>query len=303
MNPKARAFLAIGLAAAIFAISIGGVFWYRSRALAPAALWRRLPARDAAVVYIDFKALRRAGLMQAFDRAKAPEDPEYLSFVRGTSFDYKRDLDGAMAAFGPTGTFILARGRFDWKSLRSYAESQQGACYNSVCRLAGSTPDRRISFLPIQSGLMALAVSTDETAAMRLAAPASVPAPEIPDAPLWAMLPPRFLQSTGNLPDGTRPFVRAVAEAQSVTLAFAPEGNRFALKLGVVCDSDQEANDAAAQMTHMTGLLRKLITLEKATPSAGDLSGVLVAGTFRNAGNRVYGHWPIERVFVENLLK
>jgi len=303
VNPKIRARLAIGLAVAICAASIGGVFWYRSRALAPRALWHRLPVRDAAIVYIDFAALRRSGLMRIFDGAKAPEDPEYVRFVSKTAFDYKSDLDGVMAAFGPTGTFILAKGRFDWKSLESYAESQQGACYNSLCRLSGSAPERRISFLPIQSGLMALAVSTDETAAVRLATPASAPDPEIPDAPLWAILPPRVLQSAAGLPDGTRPFARAVSQADSVTLAFAPEGSRFALKLSVICGSDQDANDAAAQMTRMTALLRKLITLEKQTPSPGDLSGVLVSGTFRNAGNRVYGYWPIERVFVENLLK
>jgi len=285
------------------AISAAGIWRYRSRALEPRALWHRLPARDAAVLYIDFKALRRAGLMELFDRAKSPEDPEYLRFVRSTSFDYKRDLDGAMAAFSPTGTFILAKGRFEWSSLRAYAESQQGSCHDSLCRLVGSTPERRISFLPIQSGLMALAVSTDETAAVRLATAVPGPDPEIPDAPVWALLPPRFLLSAANLPDGTRPFARAVSEARSVTLALAPEGHRFALKLSVVCDSDQAANDAAAQMTKMTALLRKLIALEKETPSPGDLSGVLVSGTFRNSGNRASGYWPIERVFIENLVK
>jgi hypothetical protein len=303
VNPKVRLWLAIGLAAAVCAASVGGLFWYRSRALTPAALYKRLPARDALVFYVDFEALRRSGLMRVFESAKAPEDPEYLRFVSSTAFDYKRDLDGVMAAFGPTGRFILAKGRFDWKSLRSYAKSQQGTCDNSLCRLTGSAPDRRISFLPIQSGLMALAVSTDDTAAMRLTSPATAAELQIPDAPLWASLPPSWLQSAGDLPDGTRPFARAVGQAESVVLAFAPEGNRFSLKLTVVCRGDQDAYDAAAQLTRMTGLLRKLIALEKQTPNPGDLSGVLVSGTFRGAGNRVFGYWPIERAFVENLLR
>ena len=303
MNPKVRLWLAIGLTSAVCAASLGGLFWYRSRARTPAAMYRRLPVRDALVFYIDFEALRRGGLMQVFDSAKGPEDPEYLRFVSGTAFDYKRDLDGAMAAFGPTGRFILAKGRFDWKSLRSYAASQQGKCDNSLCRLSGSTPDRRISFLPIQSGLMALAVSADDSAAMRLTSPAAGPDMQIPGAPVWASLPPSWLRSAGNLPDGTRPFARAVEQAESVILAFAPEGNRFALKLTVVCGGEQDAYDAASQLTRMTALLRKLIALEKQTPNPGDLSGVLVSGTFRNAGNRVFGYWPIERVFVENLLR
>ena len=303
MNPKVRAWLLIALGAVVCAASIGGVFWYRSRALSPKALWKRLPGGDALVFYVDFDALRHAGLLQLFDSAKAPEDPEYLGFVRKTGFDYKHDLDAVMGAFGPTGRFILAKGTFDWKSLRTYAESQQGQCYNSLCRMAGSAPDRRISFFPVQSGLMALAVSTDAMAAMRLASSTSGPDPQIPDAPVWASLPPSLLKSAENLPDGTRPFARAVGQAESVTLAFVPEGSRFALKLDVVCHSDQDAYDAASQMTRITELLRKMIALEKQTPNPGDLSGVLVSGTFRNSGNRAYGHWPIERIFVENLLK
>jgi hypothetical protein len=303
VNPRVRAWLLIGLVAVVCAASIGGVFWYRSRALSPAALWKRLPASDALVFYIDFEALRGSGLMRIFDSAKAPEDREYVRFVQDTTFDYKQDLDAVMAAFGPTGRFILAKGRFDWKVLRRYVESQQGQCYNSLCRMAGSAPDRRISFLPIQSGLMALAVSTDEMAAMRLATPASGPDPQLPDAPVWASLPPSLLKSGENLPDGTRPFARAVGQAESVTLAFVPEGNRFALKLNAVCRGDQDAYDAASQMTRVTGMLRKMIALEKQTPNPGDLSGVLVSGAFRNSGNRVFGYWPIERVFVENLLR
>ena len=303
MNPKVRAWLLIGLGTVCGAAFLSGVIWYRSRALSPQAMWKRLPGDDALVFYVDFDALRRGGLMRVFDSAKAPEDPEYLRFVHRTGFDYKRDLDAVMAAFGPAGNFILAKGRFDWKSLRSYVESQQGQCYNSLCRMAGSAPDRRISFLPVQSGLMAMAVSTDGMAATRLTGSAPGPDPPIPDAPVWASLPPSLLKSSDNLPAGTRPFARAVGQAESVMLSFVPEGDRFALQLNVVCRSDQDAYDAATQMTRVTALLRKMIALEKQTPNSGDLSGVLVSGTFRNSRNRVFGHWPIERVFVENLLR
>ncbi len=303
VNPKVRLRLAIGLAVALCAASIGWVLWHRAQARTPAAMYQRLPVGDALVLYIDFDALRRAGLMRLFDSAKGPEDPEYLRFVSATAFDYKRDLDDVMAALGPTGHFILAKGRFDWKSLHSYAESHQGKCQDALCRLQGSTPDRRISFLPIQSGLMALAVSTDDSAAMRLANPAAGPAIQIPDAPVWASLPPSWLKSVGNLPDGTRPFARAVEQAQSLTVTFSPEGNRFALKLTVECNGEQDAYDASKQLNTMTALLRRLISLEKQTPNPGDFSGVLVSGTFRNSANRVYGYWPIERAFVENLLR
>ena len=44
--------------------SVWGVVWYRSRALTPAALLRRMPVRDALVLYIDFSELRRGGILQ-----------------------------------------------------------------------------------------------------------------------------------------------------------------------------------------------------------------------------------------------
>jgi hypothetical protein len=156
--------------AAICGASVWGVAWYRSRSLTTAALLRRMPAHDAMVAYIDFSQLRRAGILRLLDGSKAGEDPEYQNFVRQTQFDYQEDLDSAMVAFAPTGRFLLVQGRFDWKSLHAYVESQDGTCFNSFCRMTGSTPERRISFFPVRSNLMALAVSPDESAALRLRA-------------------------------------------------------------------------------------------------------------------------------------
>ena len=117
--------MVVGIAA-VCGASVWGVAWYRSRSLTPAALLRRMPAEDALVAYIDFSDLRRGGILQLLDGSKAGEDPEYQSFVRQTQFDYKKDLDAALVAFAPTGRFLLLKGRFDWKSLRAYVESQHG---------------------------------------------------------------------------------------------------------------------------------------------------------------------------------
>jgi hypothetical protein len=289
--------------AVVCAAIIGGIFWYRARTISPRELFRRLPEGDAVVFYIDFAALRRGGLMQIFDSAKSPEDPEYLRFVQKTSFNYKQDLDAVLGEYGPGGWNIFARGRFDWQSLRRYTESQQGSCPDAVCRMAGSTPDRRISFLPIQSRLMALSVGRDETAVLRLAQPGIGPEPQLPDAPVWAMLPPSLLRSAQNLPDGTRPFARAVGEAELITLAFTPEDRKFALNLTLKCRSDQDAYDAASQLSKVTELLRHLMLEQHAQPKSSDLAWVLESGRFWNKGDRAYGVWPIDRPFLETLLK
>jgi hypothetical protein len=261
-----------------------------------------MPAHDAMVAYIDFSQLRRAGILRLLDGSKAGEDPEYQNFVRQTQFDYQEDLDSAMVAFAPTGRFLLVQGRFDWKSLHTYVESQDGTCFNSFCRMTGSTPDRRISFFPVRSNLMALAVSPDESAALRLESAAAGPDPQVPAAPVWLSIPTSVLKSSDSLPAGTRIFARSMEQAEAVTLAFAPEGRGLAARLDVRCRNERDAADLASQLTHTTSLLRETMEREHQKPNPADLSGVLTSGAFRTEGRRVLGYWPIEPAFVQNVL-
>jgi hypothetical protein len=287
---------------AVCGASVWGVAWYRSRSVTTAALLRRMPAEDALVAYIDFRELRRGGILQLLDGSKAGEDPEYQSFVRQTQFDYKKDLDAALVAFAPTGRFLLLKGRFDWKSLRAYVESQNGQCVNSFCRMTGSTPERRISFFPLRSNVMALAVSPDESAALRLQDAVSGPDPQVPAAPVWLSIPTSVLKSSDSLPAGTRVFARSLEQAETVTLAFAPEGHGLAARLDVRCRDERDAADLASQLTRTTSLLLEMMEREHQKPNPADLSGVLTSGAFRNEGRRVLGYWPIAPVFVQNVL-
>ncbi|HWB87523.1 MAG TPA: hypothetical protein VG675_25500 [Bryobacteraceae bacterium] len=302
MNSKLRAWVLILLVAGICGLSIWGVAWYRSRSFTPQTLLERLPAGDALIVYVDFDALRRDGILKLLNAPAVAEDPEYVDFVRKTEFDYKQDLNSAMVAFLPTGKFLLLKGRFDWKSLRAYVTGQSGTCYNSLCRMAGSTPDRRISFFPLQSGLMALAVSTDDSAALQMRDSHPKRTMEIPDAPVWLSVPPSVLRADNSLPTGTRMFARSLESAEMLTLSFVPEGTRIAAKLNVLCRNDQDASDLAGQLSATTSLLRDLISREHDKPNPADLSGVLTSGSFRSQGKRVFGYWPIERSFLENML-
>ena len=302
MSQKPRAWLIVVGIAAVCGVSVWGVVWYRSRSLTTAALLRRMPAEDALVAYIDFGELRRGGVLKLLDGSKAGEDAEYRSFVRQTQFDYKKDLDEAIVAFAPTGRFLLLKGRFDWKSLRAYVESQNGRCVNAFCRMTGSTPERRISFFPVRSNLMALAVSPDESAALRLESAVSGPDPQVPAAPVWLSIPTSVLKSSDSLPAGTRVFARGMERAETVTLAFAPEGQGLVARLDVRCRDERDAADLASQLTRTTSLLRETMERERQKPNPADLSGVLTSGSFRNDGRRVLGYWPIERAFVQNML-
>jgi len=291
----------VAAAILICVLAGGGFFWLRARALRPAALLKRLPTRGALVAYADFDALRKAGVMRMLEGAKTPEDPEYVEFVRQTGFDYKRDLDAAVISFAPNGKFLLLRGRFEWNKLKEYAASKEGECAGSMCRLAGSAPERRISFFPLQRGLMALAVSADDSAALRLKEPEGAPDAEIPVAPLWLRFPPSALASGAGLPDGARLFAGAMDRADSVTLAFVPEGTRIAATLEVRCNQPGDAAEIAAQLTKLTAALRDGATAgDRSDP--GSLGAVLAAGAFRADGARVLGRWPIEKAFLERTL-
>ena len=302
MTPKTRAWLLILLISALCGLTLWGVVWYRSRALSPAAMLRRLPTDDAVVLYIDFSRLRAGGILPLLDGAKVGEDPEYRDFVRATDFDYKQDLDAALVAFAPKGKYMLLKGRFDWKSLKSYVLDNDGRCNNSVCKMPGSTPEKRISFFPMQSNIMAMAVSDDDVAALRMNDVDPRPDAEIPHAPIWLSIPPSVVKSGQSLPPGTQMFARSLERAQAVTLAIVQEGDHFAAKLNVRCASVTDATALAADLTKTTGLLREMIEREHQKANPADLSGFLTSGAFRSEGARVSGYWRMARALIENLL-
>jgi len=299
---KPRPLQLIVLIALLCVASVGGVVWYRSRALTPANSLRRLPTENALVLWIDFASLRNGGYLQMLADAQAAQDSEYQTFVRRTRFDYMNDLDSAMVAFAPTGNYFLLSGRFDWKSLRSYTEQMDGICQNSLCRVNGSGPDRRISFFPVHPDVMAMAASPDAWAVLEMAKARPGPDPNVPHAPVWLAFPGSLLKSGKNLPDGARPFARAMENAMSVSIAFVPEDDHLAARLEVRCKNDGEAAAAAAQLNESTQLLKNLIERENLKPNPADLSGVLAAGSFHAEGARVTGGWAVSRMFIQNLV-
>jgi hypothetical protein len=302
VTPKLRAWLLILTLFSVCGLMLWGAVWYRSRVLSPAALLKRLPTDNAVVVFIDFNELRRRHILDMFDNARVGQDPEYQSFIQKIDFDYRQDLDTALAAFAPSGKYMLLRGRFDWKALKGYVIAQDGKCLNAVCRMVGSAPDRHISFFPLQQNLMALAVSQEESAAERLNAVDQRPGPELPNSPLWIMLPGSVLRPGGGLPSGTQKFVESMEGAEGLTLWLAPEAQAYALKLNVRCVSVAAAVEMASQLTKVTNLLRRMIESEHQTPNPADFSGMLTAGTFHNEGTVVVGSWPIPQALLQNLL-
>jgi hypothetical protein len=294
--------LLIASVLAILLCAIGVVVYLKTRDLSPAAELARLPSDNAAVLSIDFSALRRGGIFEILSGPVVEEEPEYKTFVEKTAFDYRRDLDHAFISFHSSGAYFLVRGRFDWKRLEEYAREQGGGCSNGLCRMPGSLPERKISFFPLNTSLMAMAVSTNESAATRMSEPAkNSRAVAMFKQPVWLSLPSSTLQKSDNFPTGTRLFAKAIEGAEGATISLAPQGKAIEAQLEVVCRNVQEAAIITEQFQKVTALLRTIIEKDKQKPNPGDLSGVLTAGVFRQEDTRVIGRWPIERFFLENL--
>lgn len=304
MNYKKRAALLIITIASLCGLAVWGVARFRYHSLRTTADWlQRLPSQDSVVFYIDFAALRKGGVLQMLAGSKVAEEPEYKVFVMKTEFDYTRDLDAVLACFTPRAKYLVVKGRFDWSSLESYAREQGGDCRDAVCRMSGSTPERKISFFPLRPDLMGLAVGPNDSAALDLQSTAARRRGlELPDAPLWISIPPALMKTGSDMPPGTRMFAHTMEDADDVSIAMAPAGNRFEARLTVQCRSERQAAALAAQLQGITAMLHEMIAREHQTPNPRDLSGVLTSGTFNHLGTRVLGSWPLEKGFVEGLL-
>ena len=267
----------------------------------PAELASYLPDKEGALIYVDVDAVRKSGILDMIAGSKAAEEADYKEFVAQTGFDYKHDLDAIAVTMRGGQMFFTARGRFAWDKLSAYAGKQGGACKNTYCVVDGSQPRRRISFYRLRSNLIALAVSTDDMAAYQITRNASKVSPFTPDAPLWMMVPPAVLRENTSLPAGLRSFTLPLESAERTVFSVSQDKDRMKVSLNVTCQNVEAASALLVQLESTTNTLRKLLARERQAPNPGDLTGVLVAGSFRRDDRRVLGEWPVERVFVNAL--
>ena len=198
--------------------------------------------------------------------------------------------------------YYLVRGRFDWKRLEAYVREQGGECSNGLCRMAGSVPTRKISYFQLRKNLLAMAVSTDDSAAAVMRnAPHRPRALALLKQPVWLSLSSATLKQSAEFPTGTQLFAKAMEGADSATLSIAPQGKALELQLDVLCRDAREASILTEQFQKVTSVLRQLIEKESKAPTSADLAGVLLGGAFQQQDTHVLGRWPVERAFLDNL--
>jgi len=61
-------------------------------------------------------------------------------------------------------------------------------------------------------------------------------------------------------------FAHTLEDADNVSIAMAPSGNRFEARLNVHCRSEQQAAGRAAQLERITAMLREMIAREHQPP-------------------------------------
>jgi hypothetical protein len=301
VEARSRIKVTVLLAALFCAAAAGGVAWYQVHAarafFETRVLLSRFPPEDAMVVSIDFAAIRAAGLLSG---SKAALEPDYQQFLEATGFDYRRDLQSAVASFSHSGTFFIARGRFDWKKLRDYAASHGGSCYRELCRMPGSTADRHISFVPLRNDAIGLAVSTNDLAATRLTQPGQAITGALPSAPVWISLPGAELRRPDALPPGMRLTLSALQTADRVVVTLGPGTPGIEAHLDATCHTKDDARVLASQLRSATALLKEALARDKKA-SSDELGAMLMAGTFDQADRRVTGRWPVPVSLIDAL--
>lgn len=300
MRRRFSPWLLLLLIAALCAAVLGTVVYVRSRSESTAKLLERVPQNSTAIFYIDFEALRKAGLMEIFGSSDMVREPEYRVFVQQTGFDYATDLDSAILAFHPTGKYMLLRGRFNWTLLKRYTEVQGGTCRHAFCRTEGSTPERQISYFPIDSRTMGLAVSSDAWAATQLWDRRKHTL-RVPDEPVWAVVSSASWKNSGALPTGARAFALALDGVDRVLFTAGRDSDGIQLKMNVNCQSAGQAARVVLRLRETTSTLVNLIRNEGQTPNPADLSGILTAGAFEQRDTEVVGRWPVSRSFLASL--
>ncbi len=293
--------------------AVVALYYYRKVTTAtPGQMISILPRQDASVFYVNVGAIRDSGLLSDVTGPRVTEEPEYKDFLAQTHFDYQRDLDRLAGATTGEETYLLLAGRFDWKKLSQYARGHGGQCLQGICSLPASRPNHWISFMPLRSNLMGLAISDKQRAVYSIGKIGSAEV-NVPKDPVWITIPHSILAKPHNLPPIAAALADAVGSATTLTLSLANptaqtgipglDQAAFVIRMQAGFDSDTKAVDMESQLIRATSLVKTMVETRQAHAGPTDLASILMRGSFQNAGGVVTGSWPVSREFVNSLLK
>jgi hypothetical protein len=231
----------------------------------PPDVFSLIPQDAPVLAYLDANALRTTqnSSLDALGALLLPtpqQDPDYTAFVKGTGFDYSRDLDRAAIAMWPSDfdaaanqagsnpTLAIADGRFDQDRIKTYALRTGHALTHgsqTIYEVPGQ-PLVSVEFLSatrvaMASGKNATNLLTGSSHTSRDAASQAL-IDRVAGAPLFAVvranrLPASIFSGLQNSPQ----LLALVRSIRAVTLAGQPQGNNLNLTLDAQCDSMKNA--------------------------------------------------------------
>jgi len=283
---------------------VGGLEWLRrSRDFSDTALLERVPTEEGVTAYLNVKAMRQSGWLDAVAGSRTNEDAEYQAFVGATGFDYREDLTTVVAHLGLERNLFVLRGRFDWNQISGYLRGNGGKCLNSVCGME-TKKGQFVSVMPLAPDILAVGTGLNDRVVYEANNIHARGKALVPSEPFWVELSRAFLQDPRHLPAGTRAFITTLAEAQRVVVALGQDAQGTTAIEARMQASFATEPEAAAQhlkLEETTAMLRKFFSRDRQQPNSGGLSGVLTAGRFARKQTVVTGVWPMDRAVFESL--
>ncbi|MBI3666730.1 MAG: hypothetical protein HY236_11000 [Acidobacteria bacterium] len=283
----------------------------------PHALFRRLPAENILLAYLDLGRLRHASVLAPLLRARVEPDPDYAAFVRKTGFDYQRDLDAAAICYLSDRVYILARGRFDPARLRQYALDQGGSCLGSglerPCRIPADRPQRKISFYLMSPGVLALATAPEPDAVLQLTStpePGAEPlaqdvAENEPAALLWLTAAPasldRVLGRSSFFSPNLTLFTKALANSQRAYLSLTDRAGKLELALRAMCGSEAQAGELRRLLQGLNDLISGVLRGARARNPPSEWEKVLGSAVIDQKRDTVRAAWILDQTALESL--
>jgi hypothetical protein len=276
VSPTTKRVLAVVVVIFLLLCAGAGFYLYRAsrplRAPVPVApeskppdIFSLIPPDAPAVVYLDANALRTTqnSSLDALGALLLPtpqQDPDYTAFVKGTGFDYSRDLERAVIAVWPSDfgaaanqagdnpTLAIADGRFDQDRIKLYALRTGHVVTRGPQTIYEVPGQPLISFEFLSATRVAMASGKNATNQLTGSAHASRGAASqslvdrVAGAPLFAVvrasrLPESIFASFQNSPQ----LLALARSIQALTLAGQPQGNNLNLTLDAQCDSMKDA--------------------------------------------------------------
>lgn len=274
----------------VAALAFGALWWYGTRLQKQATITSAMiPATATILAGVDVAAVRSAGLIDQIAGSVQMETPEYRRFVNEIHFDYRKDLDYAVAGMAPEVNYFVLRGRFDHDALEAYAKAGGGACRAEFCH-ARTDSGKVISFYKADGGTLALAIGSDPDAVRAMTAPPPDRAAP-PAGMVWAVVEKPALQ------DETSTFATYLAmfgEAERLTAWVAPAVSGVSMQLSA------ESHDPAIRARIANDFSKILQGLNRR--SSPPLIAALAQGKVTSTADRVDVVWSLNGRMLTALL-